>query len=95
MICFGCGDEYDPNTRETVIELVSVPDDPEEEETTVNTKKLRMFGKTLKLCPACTRACAIGITLNSQNLWLTEDLEFEEDEQDADISEDKPQDETV
>jgi len=95
MICFGCGEEYDPNVRETVIELVSVPDDPEEEETPVNTKKLRMFGKTLKLCPACTRACAIGITLNSQNLRLTEDLEFEEDEQDADISEDKPQDETV
>ena len=54
-----------------------------------------MGGKTLKLCPTCTRACAIGITLNSQNLRLTEDLEFEEDEQDADISEDKPQDETV
>lgn len=95
MICFGCGEEYDPNVRETVIGLVSVPDDPEEEETTVNTKKIRMGGKTLKLCPACTRACAIGITLNSQNLRLTEDLEFEEDEQDTDISEDKPQDETA
>lgn len=95
MICFGCGEEYDPNVRETVIELVSVPDDPEEEDTAVNTKAIRMDGRTLKLCPACTRACAIGITLNSRNLRLTEDLEFEEDEQDADISEDKPQDETV
>lgn len=95
MICFGCGEEYDPNVRETVIELVSAPDDPEEEDTAVNTKAIRMDGRTLKLCPACTRACAIGITLNSQNLRLTEDLEFEEDEQDADISEDKPQDETV
>ena len=95
MVCFGCGDEYDPNARETVIELVSVPGYTEEEGTPANTKKIRIGGKTLKLCPACTRACAIGIALNSQNLRLTEDLEFEEDEQDADISEDKPQDETV
>ena len=94
MICFGCGEEYDPNARETVIELVSVPDDPYGEPPVVDVKSIR-FGKTLKLCPACTRACAIGIAITSDNLALTKELEFEEDEQDADLSEDKPEDETV
>lgn len=94
MICFGCGDEYDPNARTVVIELASMPDNPEEERPVVDVKSIR-FGKTLKLCPACTRACAIGIAITSGNLSLTEEVEFEEDEQDADLSEDKPQDEAV
>lgn len=99
MICFCCGAEYDETARETVIDVIFHADDPEateEKEVEIShTKSIRFGGKVLKLCPACTRACTIGIVLNGDNMSLVEELEFEEDEQNADISEDKPQDETV
>ena len=83
MICFCCGSEYDETARESVIDLVAVPKeaDPEtaKEVDVIHTQCIRFEGKVLKLCPACTRACAIGIAITSDNLSLIEEVEYEED----------------
>ena len=83
MICFCCGAEYDETAREPVIDMIAVPDgvEPEtaKEVDVIHTQCIRFEGKVLKLCPACTRACAIGIAITSDNLSLMEEVEYEEE----------------
>lgn len=83
MICFCCGAEYDETAREPVIDMIAMPDGDEPETAkeidVIHTKSVRFGGKVLKLCPTCTRACAIGIAITSDNLSLIEEVEYEED----------------
>ena len=90
MICFCCGSDYDEKNRDPVVDLMEEHEGSDEDATVIHVTKIHYAGSTLKLCPACTRACAIGIALNSQNLQFMEDLEFEDDEPVADLSQGEP-----
>lgn len=84
MKCFLCGTEYDPGDRYPVA-MVSSPNSEDPSPDPVPVKYVQMHdGRILKLCPACTRAVTLGITLNSDNLLWDMEIEFEETEADSD-----------
>ena len=78
MKCFLCGARYNPEKRSAVTFL----DIPEQEMRPLT--RIASGGDTLKLCPACTKAAALGVYLsqigNENAFNWTEDIEFEENE---------------
>lgn len=73
--CFLCGTEYDETNRGTITELTAIEDG---EEKPFTLSYIRVSGKCLALCPACTCAAAFGIAITSQNLIWNGPFEFED-----------------
>lgn len=78
MKCFLCGARYNPEKRSAVT-LLDIPGQEMRPLT-----RIASGGYTLRLCPACTKAAALGVYLsqigNENAFDWTEDIEFEENE---------------
>lgn len=79
MKCFLCGTRYNPEKRGVVAFL----DTPANGDMCPLTR-INVGGNTLRLCPVCTKAAALGIYLsqiqNEDSFHWTEDILYEEDE---------------
>lgn len=79
MKCFLCGARYNPEKRSAVAFLDTLANGD-----MCPLTRISFGGYTLKLCPACTKAAALGVYLsqigNENAFDWTEDIEFEENE---------------
>ena len=77
--CFLCGARYSPENRDVAAVLYQPNDDEQ-----FLVSYIRVGGRTLRLCPACVKAAALGMVMtgigyDNTAQWGGEEIEYEED----------------